>query len=125
MPGKDRVIDPVTQDYVSDGKGGYVYTTTLATAMQHQLLDELDGWPGDPTAGSNLHLAQKGNVDRATMIATRNAARVALQGFVDAGAARNLRTEVKPEGTRLFLETQLTDVQTGELDVSFITALEK
>lgn len=113
MLGLDRRIDPVTRDYVDDGAGGYEETTTLETAVIHQVLDEYGRDPGDPLAGSRIHELARGLNGERDRGAARNAVAVALQPLVTAGLARGLRIELEQRGTRLLLQSSLTDVNAG------------
>lgn len=126
MRGSDRRIDPVTRDYVDDGAGGYKETQTLETAVVHQVLDEYGADPGDELAGSTIHLLPRRSNGVLTKAEARNAAAVALQPLITAGFARNLRVVVEQAGTRLLVETQITDVNAGAdaEDVAVVVPLE-
>jgi phage gp46-like protein len=113
MRGSDRRIDPVTRDYIDDGAGGYLETLSLETAVVHQVLDEYGADPGDELAGSTIHLLPKRSNGVPTRAEARNAAAVALQPLITAGLARNARVIVEQDGTRLLVETQITDVNAG------------
>lgn len=118
MSGYDRVIDPVTKDYVSDGKGGYTKTSTCQTAAYHQVQDHFAEWAGDHTAGCRAH-AIKRKANGATMLRLKDAFHDALQVLVDNGRARDLivKLDVDQYGRRV-VSTQLTDAQAGPLDIS-------
>jgi len=119
MAGTDRMIDPGTGDYVDDGAGAWATTTTLATAVIHQVLDEIDRWAGDPLAGSDFHRFYRA---RNSEIEARRAAesiRRALKPLVDAGFARSVVVSVAREGaSRWRLEGSLVDIEHGELDIT-------
>ncbi len=120
MPGRDRILDPISRDYVADGKGGYQKTTTLRTAIHHQLLDELGNWVGDPEAGSTLHEFGRAKNSEAQALRAAEAVRVALQRFVDQGLAKDLDVTVERsvEG-RWVIRSSITDIQHNEtIDLS-------
>lgn len=118
MAGYDRKIDPVTKDYVSDGKGSYVKTATCETAAYHQVQDRFGEWAGDHTAGCRAHAIKRKN-NGATMLRLKDAFHDALQVLVDNGRARDLKVELDlDQYGRRVISTQLTDAQVGPLDVS-------
>lgn len=51
----DLKIDPITQDFVRDGAGGWETTEHGDTAVLHQLVCHYDAWWGDQQLGSRLH----------------------------------------------------------------------
>lgn len=126
MRGNDRRIDPVTRDYVDDGAGGYAETQSLETAVVHQVLTEYGSDPGDELAGSTIHELPKRSNGIPTKAEARNAGAVAIQPLITAGFARNLRVVVEHDGTRLLLETQITDANAGAdaEDVDVVVPLE-
>ena len=113
MPGYDRRIDPITRDYVDDGAGGCEETQSLETAVVHQILTEYGGDPGDGYAGSKVHLLARGLNGVPARAGARNAVAVALQPLVSAGLARDLRINIEQAGTRLLVETSITDANAG------------
>lgn len=120
--GRDRVLDPLTGDYVSDGQGGYETTTTIQPALVHQLKGQRSRWWGDENAGSDVWRLQTMPLNEATVVAARNFIRTAVQVFIDRGQAREPRVDVtrSPEG-RLTIEASIVDVTHGELDISNLT----
>lgn len=52
---RDIKIDPVTQDLVRDGRGGFVYATGAETSVLHQLSIHFGGDWLSPEDGSRLH----------------------------------------------------------------------
>jgi len=120
MPGTDRALDPVTHDYVSDDRGGWATTTTLATALQHQLLDELGGWWGDPDVGSDLAAAATGaKASERTMQRLAEAVRRACAPFLERGLAADLEVTVDRNQLGAWgLRASIRDVQHGTLDLT-------
>lgn len=51
----DFKIDPITRDFVRDGRGGWEHTETADTAVLHQLEIHYGTWWGDDAIGSRLH----------------------------------------------------------------------
>src|SRR5215207_3074440 len=111
MPGRDRKLDPRTGDYIPDGKGGYLYTTTIETEIQHQLKGVFGSWWGDPNAGSRIRELAKGHMDTPTIVLAKRYAELALRPFVDAGRARDLQIAVATRGQQIIITTSLTDTQ--------------
>lgn len=118
MPGRDRKIDN-TGDYISDGKGSYVMTTTLETAIWHQIQGELDHWVGDPTAGSDFfRLARAGNSQKTSMRATDMVKR-AMKPFLDLGLAAQLEVVTSRDvAGRFGISSSIHDLQHGTLDIT-------
>jgi len=125
MPGLDRVIDPVTLDYVDDGAGGYLETPTIRTGVHHQLNGQLNRWPGDPAAGSERYLIRQGNIDRGALAFAEQTTRAALQPFVDAGEARDVEysVDVEPSVGRLIETIGITDIQGATIPVADIAGV--
>ena len=118
MSGYDRRFDPVTRDYVEDGRGGFELTRTAETACYHQLLGDLNAWAGDAGAGSRLHLIPRKAGER-TAIAAKDAVEAALRVLVEAGAITGVEVTVtRDQFGRLSLSGSAQDVQSGELDLS-------
>lgn len=115
MPGEDRVIDPMTRDYVDDGQGSWEKTTTVATALYLQLTSELNAWAGDPEAGSELHLiAKDGKGDRVGLKKAEDFVRRAFRSFLDEGRIADLKVSVDTNQLgRLVLVMSCRDVQQG------------
>lgn len=93
MPGKDRVIDPITKDYVDDGVGGCLETETQETAVYHQLTGHLGRWPGDAKAGALLFTLQRENDTDETEHRAVDYTTSALQPLVDVGRILNVQVE--------------------------------
>lgn len=122
MAGRDRKLNPITGDYVQDGAGGYEYTTTIATKVYHQLRTRRGSWWGDPDAGSDLYLVTDRGLSQDSVVFAKNAVRTALQRFVDLGLAKDVAVEAQADARgRLTLQSTITDIQAGELDVSDLT----
>lgn len=124
MAGRSRAIDPKTRDYISDGKGGRVMTTTVTTSLYHAFQGRRDKWGGDPEHGSDLWRIGR---DRLTVDAPQraeNALRVAAQPFLDEGLLRSFEVSAErdAEHGRLIVATDAVDAQSGPLNVDDIVA---
>ena len=119
MPGKDRILDSATGDYVSDGKGSWKKTDDLRTAVFHQIAGEREHWVGDVDAGSELWRFQRTGNSTATAVAAKDAMVQCLKPFVDRGLASNLAVTVDrdPVG-RLTLLTSIHDVSHGPINIA-------
>lgn len=116
MPGLDRVISPITRDYVDDDNGGFAETLTIETSVYHQAMGHLNKWPGDAAAGSRFYTLQRENADAATMLRAKDIMREAYQPLVDAGLATELTVETDhDELGRLVVTPTARDAQYGEL----------
>lgn len=113
MP-RDRELDPITHDYVADGKGGRRTVTTAATQVQHQVLGEIDRWWGDPEAGSRVHEFERSGAGAADEQAIGDAIRGALERLERAGRIRNLVVTTTRSGSRIDARAEMVDVSTGE-----------
>lgn len=124
MAGYDRTIDPLTGDYQDAAGGEYVESLTISTAIYHQLRTERGRWWGDPLAGSDLYLAK---YEGAGIVGARfadNAIRQALQPFIDDGLAADLQVTVDSDARgRLIIDSTITDIQSGEIDVGSLAPM--
>lgn len=123
MAGSDRILDPATGDYVSDGKGGYLKVTDIRTAVWHQIAGNRSQWVGDPDAGSDLWKFQRVGNSLATAIAAKDAMVQCLKPFVDDGRAAQLAVGVDRDINtgRLTIVTSLHDVSAGVIPIAPIT----
>lgn len=126
MAGLDRTIDPLTGDYVDAEGGEYEETRTIAPAVYHQLKTPRNGWWGDPERGSDLHLVRRRNLNRDTVLFAENAIRTALQPFIEQRLARDLvvKSETDARG-RLTMESEITDIQGVQIDLTDIVGVGK
>jgi phage gp46-like protein len=117
MPG-DRVLSPLTLDYVPDGRGAWQTTPTIATAIHHQLRSERNGWCLDPDAGSDLHTLARLRLTEGVALRAGDTIRAALKPLVEEGRAADvaIRAERQPGGL-LALEGTVRDVQHGPIDL--------
>lgn len=116
MPGLDRVIDPITRDYVDDDNGGFAETPTIETSVYHQAMGHLGQWAGDAAAGSRFYTLQRENADHATMLRAKDILREAYQPLVDAGLATELTVDTDRDAlNRLVVKATARDAQFGEL----------
>jgi len=113
MAGKDRALDPLTGDYVPDGKGGWKYTTLADTKCYHQLKTARNTWPGDPDAGSDYALLDRKDTDEEIARAA-DMTRDALQPLLDLNLIADLKLETgRDEGGRPVIQSTVTDTQSG------------
>jgi phage gp46-like protein len=118
LPGLDRQIDPSTRDYVDAAGGEYAETLTMGTAIYHQMLTPLDGWCGDPTAGSALHLVKQKGSGAAGQIFAKGAVAAALKRFEDEGLLEDVEVTAKASANgRITMTTSAIDVGQGSLTV--------
>jgi phage gp46-like protein len=115
MPGFDRKIDPISGDYVDAPGGEYAETASIQPQIYHQLNTQRARWWGDFEAGCDLYLVKQRGLSQGTVVFAKDTTKTALQGFVEAGQARDLSVEaVGSELGRLSVEIAITDTSTGE-----------
>lgn len=51
----DLALDPITGDFIDDGRGGWLRTVYSDTSVIHQLECHYNAWWADPELGSRLH----------------------------------------------------------------------
>lgn len=126
MAGRSRVIDPLTRDYVVDGKGGRKTTRTVQTSLYHAFQGRRGRWPGDDNHGSDIWRLVRERLTADSPARAENAMRVAAQPFLDEGLLRSFeaRAEREPITGRLLIETAAVDAQTGPIDISDIVPFE-
>lgn len=116
MPGLDRMLDPVTGDYIDAAGGEYEETVTAAPAMVHQLKGQKRRWWGDKDAGCDLYIVATKGMDGVNLARAENAALSGLQRLVEDGLIREPRAKAgtsSEQASRMELETTAIDVQTG------------
>jgi phage gp46-like protein len=113
--------DPVTGDFVRDGKGGFVRVFTAEASVQNQLLaHEGECWQ-DPLLGSKLHDLKALQRDPLTL--APQAAERALARLEAAGRITAVETEAEiPFQGRVNLATRFRDTSTGQLIDTFVKA---
>lgn len=114
MAGLDRVIDPLTKDYVSDGAGGRQKTRDASTAIYHQFLTRLGKWIGDVDAGSRFFTLDRAKNPISSPLTIQDIATEALTPLVDAEriTAPTFRSDRSLE--RVITAIDVTDIQSGE-----------
>lgn len=120
--GSDRRIDSSTRDYVDNGRGEWEQTETLQTALWHDLQAELNAWPGDAEAGSEMHLLRKdGRADGIALQKAEDFVRRAWRKYLADGRLADLKVgTVVDQAGHLALRITCRDVEYGadvELDV--------
>lgn len=124
MAGKDRLINPLTGDYIKAVNGGYATTTTIGTQLYHQLAGKRNLWWGDPDAGSDLHLAKHHGTGAEGVAFNEDAIKTACARFIANGQARDLRVEVTGDGNRINNDVSIVDIQGAEVAVQGVTPFE-
>lgn len=118
---KDRLIDPVTKDYIKNSTGGYETTETVGTQVYHQLVGKLNLWWGDSEAGSKLHLIKDVGAGAAGIAFAEDATRTALEKFKKQGLIRDIRVEVEAIGNKIFINASVIDIQGASVSVDGVT----
>lgn len=110
----DRKFDPVTQDLVRDGKGGWQRTTTAETSVQNQLLaHEGECWQ-DPELGSQLHDLEGMQQDPAAIAKLR--ARKPLERLQRLGRIDAIQVDaIEPSPGRVEVHTRFRDTSTNQV----------
>lgn len=124
MAGKDRLIDPVTKDYIKASGGSYKTTRTIGTQVYHQLAGKRGHWWGDHTAGSDLHEVKHHGTGADGIAFAENAGKTALARFVRDGLARDLRVEAAANNNRIKVDASIVDIQGAEVAVTGVTPFE-
>lgn len=120
MAGRDRKLDPITGDYIPDGRGGWQTTRTIQTAVHHQIHGERGRWAGDKDAGSEIHLLPKKNTE-STMQRGADVIREALAVFEADGRATDVQVAVdRDQRGRQAFRASIRDTQSGEVVSSLI-----
>jgi hypothetical protein len=111
--GRDRIIDPVTGDYVSNGKGSWATTTSAMTKCYHVLKTARNTWVGRPARGADFRELERKDTD-AELARFETMVAKALQPLVDDGVIANLKTERgRDQAGRPVVNWIATDVQSG------------
>jgi phage gp46-like protein len=115
MAGIDRILDPLTGDYVLDSSTGAWETTWSArTAVYHAILCHRGAWAADADFGSRLHtLARAKNTQRMRAVIT-DMITEALQPLIDAGRISEPVVLTERTVERIIVEATVTDLQTRE-----------
>lgn len=111
----DRLLDPVTHDYIDDGAGGTETTTTVATSMMSQFFITLNAWCLRGEAGNDLaKLLAQGDIGEQVIQEAREILLLAMKPMLDAGQLADpiLEIEKDTEG-RLVIVNSVLDVQSG------------
>ncbi len=110
----DYKFDPVTQDLVRDGKGGFVLVATAETALQEQVLHHYREWWGAPEQGSRLHDLRAFGRNKAK--AAEDEVRRALHELEKAGRISNLEVVAEqPKQGRINVASKSRDTGTGQV----------
>ena len=115
MAGRDRVINPITRDYVRDEATGTSKTTRNAsTSIYHQAATRLGQWWGDPKAGSLLYQLERAKSLLRTPVIIRDIFSQFLQPLIDKGAITPPSFESLRRVDRIDTEATVLDLQSGE-----------
>jgi len=110
---RDYKFDPVTQDLVRDGKGGFVLVDTAETALQEQVLHHYRAWWGAPEQGSRLHELRAFGRDKAK--GAQEEVRRALHELEKRGRISNLEVVAEqPRQGRINVASKSRDTSTGK-----------
>lgn len=114
----ELALDPVTRDYVDDGRGGFAEDRSSMPLVLHQLHERLGQWWGDPDAGSELHrLHQLGDSEQGRA-ELGNITQRALRPLAELGVISSLEVVVgRDELGRVLVRTSWQDLSTGETQV--------
>lgn len=114
MAGYDLLLN-ADGDYELDDEGNPRTTPTAASAVRHALLDEVDAWPADPGAGSELHLIRHGGNSEQNLIEAGDRVRLALDPLVAEGLISDVQVEVERDAQgRFYLAAASVDNQSGD-----------
>lgn len=108
----DRKFDPITQDFVRDGKGGFVRTETAETSMFNMMVAKRGKWWGDPELGTledGLRELQGNPVPDSEQAFKRGLGRLEQMGRITDITVK--ATEDAPG--RIFVQTDCRDTSTG------------
>jgi phage gp46-like protein len=116
----DRKFDPLTGDFVSDGKGGYERTQTAETSVMNQLLARAGECWQDPELGSELHDLAAIQHNPGPLAAQK--ARVSLERLERLGRIADIViVGSEPAVGRVRLDTTFRDTSTNQLVRTFVT----
>lgn len=120
MAGFDRILDPISKDYLVDtSNNSWQKTRTARTAIHHAILGYRGKWCGDSEYGSRLYELLQGKSTLRTPKVLEDIITEALQRLIDAG--RISAPEIITERTldRTAIEVVVTDLHSGEeLDIT-------
>lgn len=115
----DRKFDPLTGDFVRDGKGGFVRIATAETSVMNQMLAK---------RGRCWHDSQLGSEGLDAIDPTRPAldaaekTRLALGRLEELGRIADLEvTASEPAPGRVRVDTKFRDTSTNQLVTTFVT----
>lgn len=115
----DRKFDPVTQDFVRDGRGGYERTATAETSVLNQLLAHRGECWHDPELGSDLHDLEALQADPAALAGA--SARTALERLERLGRITAIEVEAsEPAVGRVRVDTKCRDTSTSQVVDTFV-----
>lgn len=115
---RDFKFDPVTQDWIPDGKGSFQTTEHADTMLMHQLVCTYRAWWGDGELGSRLNDPKNYGADPVTF--AKDEARRAIGVLIDRGRVANLQVDAEqPYPGRVNVATRSQDVSTGSVVDTF------
>jgi len=115
MAGVDRIIDPLTRDYVLvSATGDWETTRSARTSVYHAILAHRGKWAADSNFGSRLYeLARAKNTFRMRAVIA-DMITEALQPLINDGSVSEPVVIVEREVGRIVVEATVTDLQTDE-----------
>ena len=115
----DRKFDPVTQDFIRDGRGGFEKTATAETSVMNQLLAHRGECWHDPELGSDLHDLEALQPDPAVL--AEQEARRALERLERSGRIANVEAVgTEPAPGRVDVQTKFRDTSTSQVVASHV-----
>lgn len=124
MAGRDRIIDPVTKDYVKNSAGGYKTTRTIGTKAYHQLMGHRGQDWSDEDAGSDLHEAKHHGAGAEGVAFVEDAIKVGLSRLIREGLAHSLKVEAVAVDGRIEWDASAVDIQGAEVAIEGVTPFE-
>lgn len=111
--------DPITGDFIKDGRGGWVKTRTSENLVRNQLLAKYQRAWQDPELGSRLHDRERFQAAPAPLI--EDEVRRSLGRVQEAGRIASLEVKASsPQAGRVSGSTRFVDVSTGSIVTSKI-----
>lgn len=105
-------FDPVLQDWIRDGKGGFVRVDGSETTVLHQMLTHYQQDALDPESGSRFYMAELFAADPAAL--SEDEARRTLDLLVSRGIISDVEVSAIDDSTgRVTLDIGYRDVASG------------
>ena len=113
MPGEDLLFDD-DGDYIDSDDGFFEETLTVGPSVRHAILDILDAWVGDLTAGREQRGISGRNASQLELDLERESILNALAPLERQGLIENTEVEAtKVAPTRFSISVRTFDTQSG------------